>query len=140
MPCPATNLSRGLVLINDLLNSSLQRLGVCTNNLGDLLFALEDQKGRHDADTQLLGDVREVIDIEFRKVDVGELFAEFDDVRGNDLARSAPGCKCVDDDEFMLLQSSREFGLVCDVVDTHFGGCGGEVSWCERLRRDFGSE
>jgi hypothetical protein len=55
------------------LDSSLQRLGVGTNNLANLLAVLEEDECRHGADSELLGNVGNIIDIKLVKAGIGEL-------------------------------------------------------------------
>lgn len=59
-----------------LLNGSFEGLWVGSNDLGDLLSVLEQQKGRHGADTELLCYVWHVIDIELVESGVGEFVGE----------------------------------------------------------------
>jgi len=47
------------------LNSRLQGLGIRAHNLGYLFAVLEQEECWHGADTQVLGDVWDVVDIEF---------------------------------------------------------------------------
>lgn len=95
-----------------LLNSSQNRRRVGTHNFLNLLSVLEQQKGRHGADAQLLGYIGAVIDIELDKADVAKLVAELLDLGRNGLARAAPLGKGVDDDELRRLDDfGVEFGF-----------------------------
>jgi hypothetical protein len=61
---------------NRILNSRQQRLRIRTHNLLNLLLVLEDQEGRHGADTELLRDIGDFIDVELDEVGTGEFFGE----------------------------------------------------------------
>ena len=65
-----------LLIRNSLLNSGQQRLWIRTHNLLHLLLVLEDQEGWHGADTELLRDIGNFIDIELDEVGGGEFFRE----------------------------------------------------------------
>ena len=54
-----------------LLNGSLERLGVGANDLADLFAILEQHKGGHGADAELLGDLGHVVDVELVEASVG---------------------------------------------------------------------
>jgi hypothetical protein len=56
-----------------------------------------------------LRDVGDLVDVELNEVGVGELFGELYDLRGNDLAGSAPGCERVEDNDLVVLNSGLEF-------------------------------
>ena len=58
------------------LDGGLKCLGVGTNNLADLVAALEQKEGGHSADTEFLGDVGNVIDVELEEAGVGVLLRE----------------------------------------------------------------
>lgn len=60
-----------LGLAEVLLDGSLERLGVGTDDLTDLLTALEQQEGRHGADAELLGNVGNIVDVELVELGVG---------------------------------------------------------------------
>ena len=66
-------------LYNILLDFLLQLDWVCTNNLIDLLSILENHESWHSANSVLLSEVREIIDIDFQVSSVGILFGEFND-------------------------------------------------------------
>lgn len=68
-------LSRRL-LLGDLLNGDFESLWVGTDDLGNLLLTLEDQKGWHGADAELLSDIWNLVDIKLGKVRVGVGFRE----------------------------------------------------------------
>jgi hypothetical protein len=59
-----------------LLNSSLQRLGVGTHNLSNLILVLEDDECGHGANTEFLGDVWDFVYVNLDEVDVGEFLGE----------------------------------------------------------------
>ncbi len=52
----------------DLLNNSLKRLWVSTNNLINLLSVLEDEERWHGADADLLGNIWDVVDVDLDEV------------------------------------------------------------------------
>ena len=64
---------RTLVLhhLKVLLDSGLESLGVGTDDLADLLAVLEQHKGGHGADTELLGDIGDLVDVDLEEADVG---------------------------------------------------------------------
>ena len=53
---------------SDLLDSSLERRWVGTNDLTDLLSVLENDEGWHGADADLLGNIWDVIDVHLDEV------------------------------------------------------------------------
>lgn len=96
---------------------------VGTDDLADLFAVLEEHKGGHGADAELLGDVGDLVDVDLVKVDLvlelGRL-GELDDLGGDDLARSAPGREAVDDDELAgagLVDRGLEGGFAVDLVN-----------------------
>lgn len=93
------------------LNGSLQSRRVGTDNLGNLLAALEQQESGHGADAQLLGNVRHGVDVELDERGVGVGLAELVDLGGHGLARTAPGCEGVEDDELVTGDGALEFGF-----------------------------
>ena len=54
-----------------LLDGGLERLGVCADDLLDLLLVLEEQEGGHGADAEVLSDVRDLVDVELVEARVG---------------------------------------------------------------------
>ena len=54
-----------------LLDSGLKSLWVGTNNLTNLLSVLEQQKGGHGADTELLSNIWNFIDVELVEAGLG---------------------------------------------------------------------
>lgn len=64
------------LLLIVLLNGSLERLWVCTNNFGNFLSVLEQQKCRHGADSEFLCYIWHVIDIELVKPGVCKFVGE----------------------------------------------------------------
>lgn len=57
-----------LFLLNSLLDSGLKGIGVSTNNLLDLLSILEDHECGHGSNTELLGDIWDLIDVNLDEV------------------------------------------------------------------------
>lgn len=64
------------LLSSNLLNRSLQSLRIGTNNLSNLIAILEDEEGGHGADTELLGDVWDLVDVDLGEVYGGEFVGE----------------------------------------------------------------
>ena len=60
-----------LSLAEVLLDGSLEGLGVGTDDLADLLAALEEQEGGHGADAELLGDIGDLVHVELVELGVG---------------------------------------------------------------------
>lgn len=69
------------------------------HDLGDLFPVLEEDKSGHGADAQFLGDVGDLVDVEFVEAGGGVGVGELDDFRGDGFARGAPGSHAVDDHE-----------------------------------------
>lgn len=117
------------------MNSGQQRLRVRANDLLDLLLIFEDQEGRHGADAELLGNIGNLVDVELDEVGAGELLGEpgyfqlasatidggwegrignqgredvLYDLRGNDLAGTAPGREGIENDDLVVLNSGLE--------------------------------
>ena len=65
-----------LFLLDSRLDGSKQRLRVGADNLVDLLAVLEDEEGGHGADSELLGYVGDLIDVELDKVCASVLLRE----------------------------------------------------------------
>lgn len=82
-----------------LLDSSLQRPLVRADDLADLFSVLEEQKGRHGADAELLRDVADLVNVDLEELGLRVLFAELGDLGGDDLAGAAPSGEAVEDDE-----------------------------------------
>lgn len=59
-----------------LLNRLLQRLGVRTHNLSNLLAVLEQHESRHGADRQVLRHLGQLVDVNFVEARVGVLAGE----------------------------------------------------------------
>lgn len=53
------------------LDGSLESLGVGTNDLGDLVTALEKEEGGHGADTEFLRNIGDLVDVELVEARVG---------------------------------------------------------------------
>jgi len=53
------------------LDSRLKRLGVRTNNLSTLLAILEEDECRHGADSELLCNIGDLVDVELEEAGVG---------------------------------------------------------------------
>lgn len=102
-------------------NRRLYGLNMRTHHLTYLLPTLEDHKGRHGADAELLGHVGDLVDVELveagARVGVGEL----DDFGGDDFAGAAPGGHAVDDHEGGVGEGGGVVG---------FAGGWGAVSKC----------
>lgn len=58
------------------LDGGLESLGVGTNNLGDLVTALEKKESGHSADTEFLGDVGDLVNVELVEACGGVLFGK----------------------------------------------------------------
>lgn len=54
-----------------LLDGSLEGLGVGTDDLGDLLAVLEQDKGGHGADAEFLSDIGDLVDVNLVEAGVG---------------------------------------------------------------------
>jgi hypothetical protein len=54
-----------------ILDGSLERRGVGADDLADLLAVLEEEESGHGADGELLGDVRDLVDVELVESRVG---------------------------------------------------------------------
>lgn len=54
-----------------LLDSGLESLGVCADDLANLLAVLEEQEGGHGADAELLSDVWDLVYVELVEAGVG---------------------------------------------------------------------
>lgn len=59
-----------------LLNAGLDGLGVCADDLTNLLAVLEEDKGGHGADAEFLGDVGDLVNIELVEARLGVLLGE----------------------------------------------------------------
>lgn len=94
-----------------LLNSSLQSRRVSPNHLLDLLAVLEENEGRHGADSQFLGHFWVLVDVKLDKVDVGVLLAPAGDLGRDGLAGTAPFGEGVDDDQLVAGERALEFGF-----------------------------
>lgn len=67
----------GLILTFHLLgDGGLESLGVGTNDLANLLAALEEQEGGHGADAELLCNVGDLVDVELVELGRSELLGE----------------------------------------------------------------
>jgi hypothetical protein len=77
MAAGTNSMLRSICLLGDVgLDSSLESLGVGTNNLGDLVTTLEKKEGGHSADTELLSDVGNIVDVELVETCSGELLGK----------------------------------------------------------------
>jgi hypothetical protein len=56
-----------------LLDTSLDGLGVCADNLADLLAVLEEYEGGHGADAEFLRNVGDLVDVELVETCLGVL-------------------------------------------------------------------
>jgi hypothetical protein len=103
-----------------LLDTGLDSLGVCANDLANLLTALEEDESRHGADAEFLRNVGDLVDVELVEACVGVLFGEpmhvklvfanvctggnlLDNGGCDHLAGSAPCGKAVKDNEVVLV-------------------------------------
>lgn len=68
------------------LDSGLESLGVSAYNLGDLVTTLEEQECGHGADTELLCNIGDLVDVELEEACVGVLVGEPDGTLGAILA------------------------------------------------------
>jgi hypothetical protein len=59
-----------------LLDAGLDGLGVCADNLTNLLAVLEEDEGGHGANTELLCNVGDLIDVELVEAGFGVLLGE----------------------------------------------------------------
>jgi hypothetical protein len=64
---------------------------VCSNKLIDFFSVLEEHERRHSADSVLLRELREFIDIDFKVGRIGVLLGEFNDLGSNDLHSKVSG-------------------------------------------------
>ena len=70
-PCASASLNDLIATLQVVLDSRLQRRGVRTNHLADLIAVLEEEEGRHGAHGQLLRNFRDLVDVELVKAGVG---------------------------------------------------------------------
>ena len=63
------------------LDRSLERTGVGTNDLLNLLAVLEEHESRHSADGELLRDIRNLIYVEFVEASILVIVGEPDNLR-----------------------------------------------------------
>lgn len=128
-PSAICHLCGGLAEVS--LDGRLEGLGVGADDLSDLLAVLEEEESGHGADTELLGNVGNLVDVDLVEARVGVFFGEpgsfvsnanargetswenvLDDLRGDDLARTAPGGEAVEDEKAILdLKCLVEGGL-----------------------------
>lgn len=92
------------MLHNNRLNSRLVR----SNNLMDLFAILEENKCWHSSHFQICGNLGMLVDVDFVEACVGVAIRQLDDLGGNDLARSTPGCKGINHQEARLLNDFLE--------------------------------
>ena len=85
-----------------LLDRGLERPLVGADNLADLLAVLEEQKGRHGADAELLRDVADLVDVDLVEPGLRVLVAELGDLGRDHFTRPAPGGEAVEHDERAL--------------------------------------
>ena len=123
----------GFSALQVVLDGLFESLLVGTDDLADLLAVLEEHERGHGADTELLGDVGDLVDVNLVEVDlVLELgrFGELDEFGGDDLAWSAPGGEAVDHDEFVaagVVHGGAEGGFAVEGVNT-ISFCRGSLS------------
>lgn len=110
------------------LDGGLESLGVGTNNLGDLVTALEKKEGGHSADTELLGDIGDLVNVELVEACGGVFVGKLDDLGSNHFTRAAPCCEAVKNHKGLLVvHGGIKVGLGHKVVDAlllfaHFCG------------------
>jgi hypothetical protein len=84
-PTIKNNSLKSYILLDVLLDFFLQLDWVCADNLLDFFSVFEDQKGWHCANSVLLSEFREFVDIDFEVIGIWILLGEFNDLGGNDL-------------------------------------------------------
>lgn len=104
------------------LDSSLQSLRVGTHDLLNLLAVLEDHEGGHGANTQLLSNIGNLINVDLVEFGIGVLGSKLLDLGSNDLARAAPGGETIEDDDVLYVGDLLvEVGLaVFDLISIQF--------------------
>lgn len=110
------------------LNRALERGRVGPNHFAHLLPVLEQQERRHRTDAELLGHVGDVVDVEFVEARGGVDIGEFNDLRSDDLTRSAPRREAVEYHQALLFQRRIEIGFVLEVVHALLRHGGGKLS------------
>lgn len=115
----------------------LESRGVGTDDLLDLVAALEDDEGGHGADADLLGDLGLLVDVDLEEVDLlaGGGVRDLLEDGADGLAGAAPGRPEVDDGGLLAVDDLLELLVAGDCGDTHLGGCGVEEAG---LLRDAG--
>lgn len=100
-----------------LLQQSNQSVRVSTDKLISALSILEQQKGRHGANTKLLRRLGDLIDINLDKVDALVLVGVgvFLEDGGDGLARTAPFGEAVDEDDGVAGDGLLELGVAVNV-------------------------
>lgn len=77
----------------------LQRPRISPHNIPLNAFSiLKQEERRHSAHAQIRRRVGQVVDVDLVELDRGVLGGELGDLRGDGLARAAPGGEAVDDD------------------------------------------
>jgi len=85
------------------LDGGLEGLGVCADNLGDLVTTLEQEECGHGADAELLSDIRDLVDVELVEACLVICVGELDNLGSNHFTRAAPCRKAVKDHEGLLV-------------------------------------
>jgi hypothetical protein len=131
------HLCGGLAVVG--LDGRLEGLGVGADDLADLVAVLEEEESGHGADAELLRNVGDLVDVDLVEARVGVGAGEpgssvsnaytrvekgenvLDDLRGDDLARAAPGGEAVEDEKGVLdLKRRVEVGLAAIRVSFRF--------------------
>ena len=107
---PPLNQAKSSDLLNVLLNFLLQLDRICTNKFINFLSILENHKCRHSANSILLSEVGELIDIDFEVCGIGITFREFHNLGSNDSARTAPSCVKINDANALFDRLLKIFG------------------------------
>lgn len=80
---------------NKFLDAGLNGRGVSPDNFVIFLALFEVNYGRHSANTELLGDVGDLVDVDLVEFGLGVILAEFFDFRRYRFAWPAPWCPAV---------------------------------------------
>ena len=118
------------MLSSNLLDGSLELRSIGSYDGGSLLPILVDDKGRHGADLQVLGQVRQLVDVDLVEACIGVHVGEACSISewtiperlrdrpdycwGNDLARPTPSGKAIDHHDATLLHGLVELLLAGD--------------------------
>jgi len=103
-------------------DSSLDSLGVSTDDFLDLFATLEQQKGGHGTDAVLGRDVVELVDVDLVEVDASILLGHRLNFGRDNLAGPAPGGKEIDHNQPGLPDNLCELLLRRNLAHGHFNG------------------